>query len=291
MDVSNLQILVAELPEELRDNAANLLEEMGGAIEGIGDEAVEWKPPFLRLVQGTTDRRTLPKGANIGSFVLGENLLDNPMKFIPLRMWTGRQYWNPDPNVNKMICYSPDAKLGMLGNCRGCVHSAWVEGEGSACSQHKTLLAITADFSKVFSITFSKSSYKVGTELENAMKKAGVAIYGRTYGLASEPNPNAKNTEIFKLEILDDKARKTPLPALPFLKELFSTIDRDRKKMLEVYYEGAEARAEKLRLASSTAPALEGPNGGANEGSVETTEITVSTPEAQPSSMSKKYTL
>ena len=66
MDVTDLISVAGDLPEQLSQNALDLLERMSATIEGIGDGDIEWKPPILKVVQATTDRSTLPKGTNIG---------------------------------------------------------------------------------------------------------------------------------------------------------------------------------------------------------------------------------
>lgn len=250
MQVENLKLIAETLPTDAKQNALALLEEMGSVIEGIGDNAVEWKPPFLRLVQGTTDRSTIPKGTAIGDFVLGEKKVDNPLEFIPLRMWDARQYWDPDQNNKKMLCNSPDAKLGYIGiECKLCPKSKWVEGVGSECNKIKGMLAITADLRQLFSINFAKTSYKPGMELEGLMRKAGVSPYRRTYGLATTSSTTAKNVEMFKIEILPENKRITADTSLEFLKGLFDIIGADRKSAIDRFYEAARQRTDTISIA------------------------------------------
>jgi hypothetical protein len=245
--------LAQALPDDLKENALRLIEEMSTPVEGIGDNPTPWKPGFLRLVQGTTDRSSLPKGTAIGDFVLGERKLEQPLKFIPFRIWDTRQYWDPDQTNNKMLCWSPDAKLGQIGrDCYGCPHAKWVENVGSDCGKSKSVLAISSDFTSVFLIQFSKSNFKIGNELESAMKKAGVSPYLRIYGLSSATSSTAKNVENFKIQILDEKDRKTPEALVPFLKEMFNAVSDDRKKMIEIFYKNAAEKREQLALSNKT---------------------------------------
>ncbi len=72
MNLDSLQALVEKLPKDAKEKAEALLARMGEVIEGIGDEPIRWKPSMLRLVQGTTDRTTIPKGTAIGDMLLGE---------------------------------------------------------------------------------------------------------------------------------------------------------------------------------------------------------------------------
>lgn len=288
-NIQTLSVLASQLPEEIRNNAETLIKEMSTPIEGIGDEPISWKPPYLRLVQGTTDRSSIPKGTGIGEFVLGEIKVDQPLHFIPIRFWYARQYWSPDQTVNKQLCWSPDSKLGILGECRTCPHGKWKEdGGGSDCGKIATVLAIDSKFRWVFTITFGKSNYKIGLELEALMRKAGVSSYARTYGLTSQTNPTAKNVENFKLEVLDDKLRRTPEEHLPFLKELFDRVSEDRNSMIKAFYDNAAERKERLALSGAESPlAIEG-SATAVSGD---NEIKVETAVDKTSSMAKTYAI
>lgn len=251
-NIERLTPLVDSLPDDVKENALDLLERMGTVIEGVGDRPIEWSPTILKIVQGTTDRSNLPKGTAIGSLLLGEEVVDAPMSFIPLRLNVGRQYWNPDPAVSKVICRSPDAKLGSLGQeCKTCPKAVWVEGQGSECSKVYQLLGITSDLKTIFMANFSKTSYKVGMELEQILRKAGVPPYLRTYGLNTETSTTAKNVEMFKIEVLPQDKRRTSAELVPFLKALFEQVSESRKDLLVKFYENAAARREQQALANS----------------------------------------
>ena len=253
-NLDNLKALAANLPTGYKEHAEALLERMGEVIEGIGDEPIVWKPNMLRLVQGTTDRGSIPKGTTIGDFVLGEARVERPLKFIPIIVWDGRQYWSPDQNENKMLCSSPDAKLGYIGaNCNSCPHSAWNEEEKkSECGKVKQALVIAEDFSDIFQVNFAKTNYSTGMELMSLMKKAGVAPYRRIYSIDSKTNSKNKNVENFEVRPADDRNVKPEM--LEFLGELFRTVQADRKAHLESFYAMIEDRRQKGQLQALAAP-------------------------------------
>lgn len=250
MNFDKLKPLAEALPENVRANALALVERMGEVVEGIGDREVHWRPTVLKLVQATSDRQALPKGANIGDFVLGETKLDQPVTIIPLRSWDGRQRWDPDQANNRILCSSPDAKYGFTGQeCKTCPYQVWNEVEGkSECSKIKSVLVIASDLSDVFLINFAKSSYSAGTDFESLMKKANVYPYRRIYGLSSKPSTKAKNVELLSVGLLPEKERATPDEHLPFLKELFDQVNTDRKEMLVKFQESIAQK----RLAMAT---------------------------------------
>lgn len=292
MNLDTLKEVASRLPDAVKANAETLLAEMSSVVEGIGDEPVAWKPPFLRLVQATTDRTTLPKGTGVGDFVVGEKALDKTLKYIPLRIWDARQYWDPDQNNNRMLCNSPDAKKGYIGlDCKQCPHSQWKDEGGSDCNKIKGMLAITSDLRTIFNINFAKSSYKAGTELEGFMKKAGVSPYRRTYGMNTTPSATAKNVEIFKNEILSGGEQVTPEAHIEFLTGLFNIIQADRKAMIDRFYEMAAVR-------TATAAALPPPESDStlvieNSPTETTADATADIPEkkSKVSPLAKNYTV
>lgn len=254
MNLDKLKALAENLPKEFKTNAQALISRMEEEVEGIGDEPIRWRPSMLKLVQGTTDRGSIPKGTAIGDFVLGEQRVEQPLKFIPLRIWEGRQYWSPDQNENKLLCSSPDAKLGYIGSyCNQCPHSKFDEvARKSECGKTQNVIAILADLSDIFTVGFAKTNYKVGLELKTAATKAGVALYRRTYALTSETNKQYKNVENYSFEPLGDAEKVTPEGVLEFVKELFDIIGADRKESVDKFHEMVLSR-------KSAAPALAAP--------------------------------
>lgn len=303
-NIDQLKTLAAALPAAVQANALDLLDRMSAVIEGIGDEAQTFRVPFMKIIQSTTDRGSIPKGSTIGDMILGEEKMEAPLKFIPFRLWFARQYWDKDPANTRMLCQSPDAKLGYIGTeCKVCPHSVWNDGTngepvGSDCTKIYSMLAITADFKHIFNLNFAKTSYKVGQELEGAMKKAGVATYLRTYGLSTETHAKAKNVDIYKLDILDSAARKTPTEYTEFLKLLFDNVTKDRKAMLDAFYEGAARRKGTIMLANEgadTTLALPGAAATSTASVMDGTPAEVAVAEnaapAKVSNLSKKYSV
>lgn len=246
MNLDSLIELAKKLPKVYKENAEALLTRMGEVIEGIGDEPIRWRAPNLRLVQGTTDRTTIPKGTAIGDMLIGEHKVDQPLKFIVLRTWEGRQYWDPDPNESKLLCSSPDSKLGYnFGYCNQCQFKVFnEETRKSECGKTKNALVIAADFSEIFTITFAKTNYQAGMYLESVLKKAGVAPYRRVYGLSTETNAKYKNVENYSVELLDDKEKNVHADLIPFLQELFKVVGDDRKESIDKFYEVVLSRVE-----------------------------------------------
>lgn len=246
MNLESLKVLAAELPESHKQNALDLIERMEAVVEGIGDEPIRWRPLLLRLIQATSDRSKLPKGVGAGDFMLGEEKVDQPLKVIPLYIGNGRQYWSPDKDEAKMLCSSPDAKVGYIGlDCNKCPHGKFdEEARKSECSKIKQMLVIKADFSDIFTINFAKTNYAIGTEFEGLLKKAGVAPYRRIYQLSSKTNAKYKNVEQYNVEPAPAAEKNVDAALVDFLKELFEVVRDDRKASIDKFYEIIQLKRE-----------------------------------------------
>jgi hypothetical protein len=276
--LEELKKLADTLPKAVKANASALVELMGQKIEGIGDQAVEWRPPTARVVQPSSDRSKLPKGTPIGAIMLGEHVAEQPIKVVPIRMWDSRQMWSPDKDEARLLCSSPDGVLGYIGKyCKECEFAKFdKETNRSACNKTKTVLAITADLSKVFVVNFTKTNYANGREWADLMKKALVAPFKRQYSLKTETNAKFKNVESLKVETNNES---TPTEHLPFLDVLFAKIGEDRDAYRKKFYEIVTARKQDQNLLTDSSSGQE----------------SLPAPEAVPSSeqatMAKKYSL
>lgn len=270
--------LANKLPEDVQENAVELVERMGRVIEGIGDDPITWKPSYINLVQASSDRDKLPRGAAPGDLVLDENVLEQPLKIIPLWTWFSRQYWDPDHESNQVLCYSPDGRLGLINvNCKQCEFSKYNEELGkSPCSLQITTLNISADLSTIFYITFAKTNYGNGRDFRNMMKKAAVSPYYRMYDIKVVHHPKHKNVEMTKVE----PAGKTPTEYREFLQALFEQFGEDRKAHLEDFRKMVAERSQE-----GTLPQLESLEEVA-EG-----HVLESQSEGQESKAAKNYTL
>jgi hypothetical protein len=282
MNVENLIPLADALPEQYAQNARDLLDRMGTVVEGIGDGDIEWRPSLLKVVQATTDRSALPKGTTIGDMVIGDEKIEQAYPIIPLRMWDSRQMWSPDKDDTRTLCWSPDAKTGITGvECRKCEYQVYDTVENKvACTKNKSVLAMSADFSNLFQINFSKSGYSLGMDFQGLLKKAGVAPFRRAYTLATESSKKAKNVEALVVSPVSLPDGIVAPELRPFLEALFEQISDDRKAHLDDFKIAAETRAKQAQL---TAPAEESP-----QGLIEATPETVST---EQSSQAQRYSL
>ena len=249
-NLDKLTELATKLPDNIRDNAIALVKRMGEVIEGFGDKPLEWRPEMLKLVQGTSDRGKLPKGANIGSFVLGEDILEQPYRVIPLRITTSRQYWNPDPDQAQMLCNSPDGIAGFqYGQCNVCPYKDFdKEANKSQCNKTLSIMCLSESFDRIFTVNFSKTNYMSGIDWQGIMKKAGVAPYKRVYTVSSQTSTKSKNVELIKAEVLNT-GNRVEGATLAFVEELFRISGEDRKESLIKFHEYVSKKAANPMIA------------------------------------------
>lgn len=284
-NVEKLEKLAAALPREVQANALALVTKMTSVIEGLGDdpERARWRPTNVKLVQATTDRSKLPKGASIGSLILGDSVVAQPLDVIPLGVWNGRQFWSPDQNEAKLICSSPDAKVGYIGNdCKACPHSQWnEETKRSECGVTYEFMVIKADLSDVFKISFAKTNYAIGKEWFGKIKDSGTQLYSRQYGVSTKTNAKYKQVESYSIEYYNDpKQRDVPTEYKDFVYEIFKGVNGDRKEMLDIFHKNIMDK----RARGEVIPALVSPQASAVASIAVTTEGVVS-------DSAKKYTV
>ncbi len=243
--LQEIKKLTEQLPKGARENAAALVDRMAQKIEGIGDDAKEWRPPMSRVVQPSSDRSKLPKNAGIGTILVDDKIMEQPVKVIPLRVWDSRQLWSPDKDDAKVLCYSPNGKVGSkYGLCKDCQYGKFdVEANRSACNKGKTFMNISNDLSMIYVTQFYKTNYKNGNNWAKLMTKAGVAPYKRVYEMTTETSKEYKNVESLLVNVPEKAAEQsTPAEYLPFLEALFDKITEDREAYLSRFEEMVNSR-------------------------------------------------
>lgn len=280
--LSNIEALAQKLPASVKANALELVKRMGEEIEGIGDEPIKWRPENLKVVQATSDRSKLPRGAAIGAIIIGENVAKQPQKVIPLRAWDSRQYWSPDKDEARLLCSSPDAVVGYIGKeCKNCEFGKFDSEAGrSACNKGKTVLSISDDLSTIFVTNFTKTNYANGKDWAGLMRKAGVAPYRRIYEMKTETSKKYKNVEALLVETQNES---TPKEHIDFLEALFAKVGADREEHLAAFREMLSNRKQDHVLLAASA------GGGHTDVPQLTTDVAQET--VEQTGMAKKYTM
>lgn len=243
-----LQALAELLPEEKKLNALSLIADMQAVTLGIDDSVKHWRAPTFRIIQAMTDVDSI-EGDNKapGRIVIGSTAVpENMVELHVLRAWDSRQMWDPDVNVTKTICQSPDAKTGRrFGDCKSCEYSKWIDNAPAPCKEGKSFLTITSDFRNIVEVLFKSTHLAIGKEWQGHVKKSTKPPYQRVYQLTSaksEKKKNLFNPVITRTDVYSEGAEEK------FLEELFMFVRAQRTEQVEAFYAGIEAyraRAEK----------------------------------------------
>lgn len=229
--------------EAMRANALALIDRMTTVRQGIGDDVIRWHPTPMRIVQATTDTDSIDGDVRTGDIVYGDHKAPKSPRVYVLRAWDSRAMWNPDLNIKKMMCSSPDGKTGWrFGDCKSCENSKFVDGVPSLCKQQKSFLVVTEDLSDVVVINLSRSSLAIGREWEGKLKKMSVMPFMRIYALTSKKSEKAKAVHLLDPVRTDDYAGDN---VAQFLSALFDYFHAERKAELKFFYDKLAEYKEK----------------------------------------------
>lgn len=249
--LEQLKTIAGNLTGKKKTNALALIELMGSVIEGLDDKPIEWYPDTLKLVQGVSDRSKLPKEAIVGSFVIGQTILPQPLDVIPILTYNTRQYWTPNQDEARMLCSSPNGEFGYVyGDCRKCEFGKFSEEQRAQCNKTITALVITVNFDRIFRIVFAKSNYANGMELKKLIRESRTNTYNKSYRLTAVGSKKAKNVEVINVENYDNSILTGA--DLEFTKELYRLSKEDRDAQLAGFIKYINDKDERLALESRT---------------------------------------
>lgn len=229
--------------------ALSLLQSMQSEVQGLGDNPIRWRPSFVRVVQGTTDTSQVKGKVGVGDIIWGDEVIGDSLEILPLMAFNTRQMWDPDPNVQIVKCFSPDAKVGSrFGECKTCKFAEYdAELKKVDCTLAHTVYVLRPDFSSIGQVSFSKTSYSNGTAWVKMMRARSVPPYVNSFKLKSK-----KSTQYKQVSLLEAEGQKDAFQygegEVDFVKELFTFLLDSRKEYLAVWHEEHKNRA--------TAPAL-----------------------------------
>lgn len=273
--------LATAIPDEAkRANALALLERMSTCIEGVGDRPITWLPTQIKILQNMSNMDNItaddPRAVAAGAIVANNHVLPQGTKVIPLMFWNGRSFWDPDPNNNRKLCSSPDAKMGWAhGNCFECVYSKAAEGEQiPPCTKEFVFLVIAEDLSDIYRVTFAKSQYRNGMDWSKEITASRTHPYKRIYSLVTEASEKKKTIKVLRAKMEDVRTATFAPEVTAFLEAMFKKQLNDRKNYLESYHAYVENRirmvnaegAERALPGGDTQEYLPAPAAGEGDG-------------------------
>lgn len=242
------ELAAAIQDETKRANALALLERMSTCIEGVGDRPITWLPTQIKILQNMSNMDNItaenPRDVAAGAIVANNHVLPQGTKVIPLMFWNGRSFWDPDPNNNRKLCSSPDAKVGWAhGNCFECPYSKAPEGEQiPPCTKEFVFLVIAEDLSDIYRVTFAKSQYRNGMDWSKEITASRTHPYKRIYSLVTEASEKKKTIKVLKAKMEDVRTAGFTPDVVAFLEAMFKKQLNDRKHYLESYHSYVENR-------------------------------------------------
>ncbi len=226
---------------KLREAAENFLEMVSQVGEGLEGE-MHYQPPFLRMVQGTTDSTSIPQGCSSGDLVIGSaphaEKMPKPLPFYMLMIHNGRSYFHSaDDGSGKLLCFSPDGIVGKMGTCKDCQFSQRVsEEKGSPCSANRTMYGLTEELDLIFKYVFAKTGYQESSKISKYLRAPrGVKnTFDMPWELSSSPYPAKKNVFV---PVLVPRSEDVPDDIKAFLKALSQQIKEDHAAYVTMFRE------------------------------------------------------
>lgn len=176
--------ILKQAPAALANKIVDLLETMGTGQVGLEEMESGWSPPNVRVRQGMS--KDVPKGVDMGELYTDDGeKLEKPFRFVPIYMHPGNMRF-ADDETGVSNCYSNDGKFNGQGEpCKECEDEPWKHGEATNCDRYRHAYAFDENFTKIFRISFGKTSYRTGGKLEKYMK-AGKYPWIKVYEMGSK---------------------------------------------------------------------------------------------------------
>lgn len=265
--------------EVKRGNALVLLDSMTQEID-VGDgNPRTWQSKLVKVLQALSSMEKItaenPKDVRAGAMVAGTHLLANGTQMIPLMTWISRSMWNPDQNINRKLCSSPDSRIGWAhGECIKCPFGKSDEpGVAPPCNKEQSFLTIDRDFKDMYRFQFHKSQYRDGMDWSKMIRDANTHPFKRVYSVNGEPTQKNKKVQTIKVTLQDVRENALPADELAFLEALYQKHLGDRKRYLEDYraeveqkLNGAGAQVDSsLHLTHEERPAIAGTSSSGGE--------------------------
>lgn len=186
-DPSRLQALVQALPSDIQTGVQRLFAVMNPKKEGVEDGIDMMIEPTVIKVYQPVSSKDIPPSAKLGDLYTDSGeVLSSPFSFTPFYMYQTRSKFDNEDKSNS--CFSEDREYGRHGRvCATC------PDKSDACADVLNVIAFGRDFSRVYKISFMKSSmWQGGVKLQKFVKTTE-KIWERWYALTSMEGKRSGN--------------------------------------------------------------------------------------------------
>jgi len=200
---------------------------------------------YASIYQPTT-RSISPSGVHSG-IRMGEiytkyGVVGKDTASIPLVMWNSRSYY--DRNKNEQLCSSPNGLTPvhqrLASKCATCRYQRYSRGSPSLCTKFLNILMLQENLkAKPYVLQFSRTSYRIGTDIAKQAKGFGDNLYDCVFELTTK---QAEGAAYFKWTVASVRPVQDDLKAAlgEIQKHYFNLVSKTISRY-EVTAEDAEA--------------------------------------------------
>jgi hypothetical protein len=224
--------ILSNLPADMREKVEGLLNSLTSADDGLLGDYEQRLAHDIKLYHGVGSDPLRPRGVNKGEYY-GSNGQEFGSRFVGavLGLTDGRTLWPAKGSASSApICYSHDGRMGSeLGSCATCDFERKKIIEGG-CARDLTVYLVDNEFTGLYALKFSKTSYKYGTVLRKLLSQSKVPWGKWTQFETGEETANNNKYHVIKAGPL---ATKNPAdavvtaPLLPVFRALAALVQAE----------------------------------------------------------------
>lgn len=194
---------------EIANSIAELFHSMTTVPEGMEETEAHWRPSYLKIRQSNTSDPLLPADAKEGALWASGRTLwqpgqgkEDPFLFIPIYRWISHARFQPGDRSPD--CRSDDGIWNTYGTqkCETCPDLPWRNGEKQLCRRSQNYIIISLDYSGIYHINFSKTSYRKGNVIATTAQKSGKgALWKNVFGLTTDKATNTAGQSWYVLDV------------------------------------------------------------------------------------------
>jgi hypothetical protein len=231
---TEMRTILDALTPEVREKVEGLFDSLNTVNDGLLGDVEPRLVHDMKLYHGVGSDPLRPKSVNKGQFYSTNGMtFDESFVGAVLAITSGRTLWPPrGSSTNSPICYSADGEMGSeFGECGKCEYAQKKYLDGG-CSRDMTVYFVDREFTGIYSIKFSKTSYANGITLSKILQQLKVMWSKWVQFEAGEQTAKGNTWHTVKAGLLPVTAKNkddviVPVELLPVLRALNALIVGD----------------------------------------------------------------
>jgi len=179
--------IISKLTPEWQEKVAGLVRKMRPNKQGVHMKGSGFKIPEIKLYHGVGNDESRPPKLAPGDFYTSDSRgLDSEFVATVIGLHETRTMWPPlGAEKSGPLCYSLDMAQGSkYGKCEECPNAKKLPRDGG-CGTEVVAYLVDKNMTGVYSIKFSKTSYRAGRNLINLVQ-SGDEIWSRWISFSSQ---------------------------------------------------------------------------------------------------------